>query len=82
MIQEFLHMLEEDTGTDLISDAITRCVVCGKTEQTKQCGRCNARTYCSEKCQKGDWPTHKAACKAMANRDPLQQYFATVRDAV
>ncbi|KAF8998682.1 hypothetical protein BDQ17DRAFT_1361777 [Cyathus striatus] len=37
------------------------CTVCNQPVQMG-CGRCKTR-YCSKKCQKQDWPTHKPICK-------------------
>ena len=38
------------------------CIVCDRTDGTKQCGRCKLTSYCSRNCQKADWPRHKAVC--------------------
>lgn len=37
------------------------CVVC-KTPSITRCSRCKINHYCSEKCQRKDWPSHKLAC--------------------
>ncbi|KAF9902955.1 hypothetical protein EC991_004331 [Linnemannia zychae] len=37
------------------------CVVC-KTPSVTRCSRCKVVHYCSELCQRKDWPTHKIAC--------------------
>lgn len=29
---------------------------------SSSCGRCNAVSYCSEKCQRDDWKYHKSVC--------------------
>ncbi|RYP40831.1 hypothetical protein DL769_011706 [Monosporascus sp. CRB-8-3] len=48
----------------------SKCDVCGKTKeegaQLKDCGRCKSRTFCGTTCQRADWPSHKASCKAKA----------------
>jgi len=40
---------------------------CGKREDIvasfKRCGGCKEAIYCSQDCQKADWPTHKTRCK-------------------
>ncbi len=72
LVQQQLHMINEETGWHFIS----KCLVCGKTEQIRTCGRCKAARYCSAGCQRLDWPYHKKACKAYANQDPVGNYFA------
>lgn len=37
------------------------CKVCGK-EDAKRCGKCHRVFYCSVKCQKKDWKSHKETC--------------------
>ncbi|KAF9201757.1 hypothetical protein BGZ49_008032 [Haplosporangium sp. Z 27] len=37
------------------------CVVC-KTPSTTRCSRCKIVHYCSQNCQRKDWPSHKIAC--------------------
>ncbi|KAF9216555.1 hypothetical protein BGZ59_009153 [Podila verticillata] len=37
------------------------CVVC-KTPSITRCSRCKINHYCSEQCQRKDWPSHKLAC--------------------
>ncbi|CAC5420554.1 unnamed protein product [Mytilus coruscus] len=37
------------------------CFVCGKGE-AKRCSSCKQVLYCSKKCQKADWKTHKTMC--------------------
>jgi hypothetical protein len=42
-----------------------RCLRTHETENRKfgKCGKCHFASYCSSKCQKGDWDSHKGACK-------------------
>ncbi|KAJ7912122.1 hypothetical protein B0H13DRAFT_2478288 [Mycena leptocephala] len=41
------------------------CAVCADFEyELRRCGKCKHASYCSTKCQKADWPTHKLACSA------------------
>ena len=44
------------------------CTVCagkgGEGAPLLVCTRCKAAVYCSVKCQRDDWPTHKAGCDA------------------
>jgi len=40
------------------------CNTCSTMKvKTKRCGGCVLVSYCSKKCQKKDWKTHKAICK-------------------
>ncbi len=73
LVQQVLHMIEEEHGPGV---AISKCVVCGKTEQIRHCGRCEGARYCSTECQRLHWLYHKKACKAYANQDPVGNYFA------
>lgn len=41
------------------------CSVCRKAGSSV-CGRCNANTYCSTSCQKGDWEYHRLVCSKYA----------------
>jgi len=39
------------------------CCVCGNTEtEPERCSNCLVAYYCSRKCQKKDWKTHKTVC--------------------
>ena len=37
------------------------CLVCA-APCSRKCGRCRDAQYCSEPCQKQDWPAHKILC--------------------
>jgi hypothetical protein len=45
------------------------CAACSAPEATKLCGRCRERRYCSAKCQKQDWGTHKQFCNDYKHRE-------------
>ncbi|KAF9432020.1 hypothetical protein BGZ76_011400 [Entomortierella beljakovae] len=45
------------------------CVVC-KTPSTTRCSQCKLSHYCSAKCQRKDWPTHKIACTPASKVTP------------
>ena len=38
------------------------CMNCDKLGVLKSCAGCRAARYCSDECQKIDWPNHKIAC--------------------
>lgn len=40
-----------------------RCKVCGMTDHLGKCAGCENAYYCSESCQRADWPEHKLVCK-------------------
>ncbi|KAI0752649.1 hypothetical protein C8Q80DRAFT_467409 [Daedaleopsis nitida] len=43
------------------------CKMCRQARfDLKRCTRCQSVTYCSQRCQKKDWPMHKAQCKPKA----------------
>ena len=41
---------------------VCRCSFCGEPSKWR-CTGCKAHSYCSEACQKSDWPEHKLRCK-------------------
>ncbi|KAK7534904.1 uncharacterized protein J3D65DRAFT_428085 [Phyllosticta citribraziliensis] len=41
------------------------CAMCGK-QKARQCKRCKGIRYCSNECQKADWPTHKLLCETFS----------------
>ncbi|ELR17161.1 SET domain containing protein [Acanthamoeba castellanii str. Neff] len=48
-----------------------RCATCLAAEQQvtlKRCSLCHVFKYCSAKCQKEDWPTHKKTCAFLSGR--------------
>ena len=52
---------------DRLGDPVMPCKVCGKCARgfpLKRCSRCKQAYYCSQDCQKVNWPSHKRACKA------------------
>lgn len=40
------------------------CSASGEAGAFKRCAGCGIARYCSRECQKGDWPSHKAACRS------------------
>jgi len=47
----------------VLSPELDTCAVCGTSSQF-ECSSCGLVGYCSKKCQRADWPTHKILCKA------------------
>ena len=39
------------------------CEVCGATGELAQCGGCCQVSYCSQRCQRTHWKSHKIVCK-------------------
>ena len=57
-----LHIQRNDDGTMLISP--TTCTVCSGVNVTKlRCARCHGPFYCSQECQRQDWPKHRQVCR-------------------
>ena len=45
---------------------VDKCIVCRKkAKKLKQCSSCHAGKYCSSKCFKRDWKTHKPICSSI-----------------
>jgi hypothetical protein len=43
---------------------VPNCETCGMSyENLKKCGRCYSVRYCSDECQRDDWPLHKRVCR-------------------
>ena len=42
-----------------------KCAVCGTKDDLKKCSKCYRVFYCDSDCQKSDWESHKAVCKAI-----------------
>lgn len=45
------------------------CRTCHADDYIEACGRCHTAFYCSEKCQKMDWETHKRFCIKSKSKD-------------
>jgi len=44
------------------------CCTCGQMKPSKvhmKCGSCKMAYYCSRKCQRDHWPSHKVSCKQL-----------------
>ncbi|KAI0752637.1 hypothetical protein C8Q80DRAFT_467165 [Daedaleopsis nitida] len=71
MVRKFLRRagLVSKTGKpkDNPRTPLPRCKVCAQAKfDLKRCTRCHSVVYCSQKCQKKDWPAHKKDCKPKA----------------
>ena len=42
-----------------------RCTICGSPD-TRRCGTCQSRAYCSVECQQTDWRGHRLLCRKFA----------------
>lgn len=40
-----------------------RCAVCDESNKLLKCSRCKEKFYCSEACQREDWPEHRKTCQ-------------------
>jgi hypothetical protein len=50
------------------------CVMCNGSD-TKLCGSCQSISYCSQTCQKADWPLHKKICKSFTTIPTRPSYL-------
>ncbi|KAJ7159159.1 hypothetical protein C8R43DRAFT_994937 [Mycena crocata] len=58
-------------------EKLEKCYACSKKSAPatlKLCAACGERTYCSLKCQKQDWTTHKTIC-GKTDRIELETYY-------
>lgn len=73
-------MSSSDSDTEVIGRAMTtfdfpHCSMCNRAA-TKLCARCSSSRYCSQECQKADWPTHKLLCESFKDfATPPKGYF-------
>jgi hypothetical protein len=66
------------TIADGVHEPYTMC----ESPNSKLCGQCKSTRYCSKKCQKADWVTHKHLCATFGNFDlttrPYKSHFLAV----
>ena len=43
----------------------TECSICGFEGKIMFCAKCETISYCSQQCQKIDWPSHKSLCSLL-----------------
>jgi hypothetical protein len=58
----------EKEAPKLLSDT-PLCFACNELG-THKCADCGNARYCSERCQKKDWPTHRFLCDAFSFQEP------------
>ena len=57
------RQLEEGEASTSARSGQKACWRCGTTDRrSRKCSLCKTARYCGEKCQKEDWPGHKARC--------------------
>src|SRR5579864_1521648 len=57
--QSIINIINRTVAEPLIN----QCYGCHRESQSlKSCSRCGAPLYCSEECQKRDWPAHRYLC--------------------
>ena len=55
-----------DDPLGLAQDPMASCGACGKTDgPLRKCTACQGQVYCSDKCQRTHWPTHKKYCSRL-----------------
>jgi len=65
-------------ATPAASTACAQCAAPGRD----RCASCRAVVYCGRACQKAAWPTHKALCQHMFDKDFGGKPLASARDFV
>lgn len=54
------------------------CSVCSQpSEALKQCSLCHDISYCSQDCQRKDWPRHKSECTDKKSKTDIDQYLTS-----
>lgn len=60
------NKISEDNKPSVTQNKIGPCNECKKPSCSKVCSRCTAVFYCSQACQKKDWPSHKRVCQRVS----------------
>ena len=48
-----------------------RCLKSGSQTELRRCAGCKSFSYCSQHCQRSDWPSHNRLCKSIQSLEPL-----------
>ncbi|KAF9485097.1 hypothetical protein BDN70DRAFT_708232 [Pholiota conissans] len=66
----------------IVKDTRHCCVRCNMRESAarlyKTCGKCHSVYYCSQECQKLDWPSHKEKCPESERKKRVEKVFAAL----
>ncbi len=78
---------EESQHTARSSDTVKACAVCQATTgksgaKLLRCSKCKSRWYCSRKCQKKDWKTHKKPCELYLQQKKAASAWNELQDIV
>jgi len=65
---KYQHSQTETILPESMHKSVLPCFVC-KAIPTKCCSGCRTIRYCSQECQKIDWPRHKKECLAKPDSD-------------
>ncbi|KAF9485100.1 hypothetical protein BDN70DRAFT_890495 [Pholiota conissans] len=65
-----------------VKDICHCCMRCNVREPVarsfKTCGKCHSVHYCSQECQKLDWPSHKERCPESERRKRVERIFVAL----
>ena len=62
-----LREIYKDSRTEEKLGICHKCEVAMDRNKLMTCSGCRGFRYCSVKCQRADWPTHKAGCAELSN---------------
>ena len=57
--------LIESPSKDNTKTSAELCPICKQKEASKKCSKCKIMSYCSQECQRNDWPAHKFFCGSL-----------------
>ncbi|KAJ7364516.1 hypothetical protein DFH08DRAFT_1073200 [Mycena albidolilacea] len=59
------------TKPENVELACSGCLVMKPRKKVKRCEKCRTSVYCDARCQRKDWPKHKAVCQVFADHGVL-----------